>query len=105
MTASVATTRLDPMRTKIKVVLAGVGLSGLLLTGGCGFQEDICGDGEYPAIAVGGQGGSACFPEGQEPTAPYVRYPEGKVPQHVDDEWDVYWRDHGIDANGTIIDR
>ncbi|MBM7083665.1 SCO0607 family lipoprotein [Micromonospora humidisoli] len=93
------------MRTRVMIILAGVGLSGLLLTSGCGYRESICSDGEYPAIAVGGQGGSACFPDGQEPTAPYVRYPQGKVPQHVDDEWDVYWRDHGIDANGVIIDR
>ncbi|MEV0005842.1 hypothetical protein AB0H28_26655 [Micromonospora sp. NPDC050980] len=93
------------MRTRTMIALAAVGLSGLTLTAGCSFKESICGNGEYPAIAVGAQGGSACFPEGQEPTAPYVRYPEGKVPQHVDDEWDVYWRTHGIDENNRIIER
>ncbi|WP_247669168.1 SCO0607 family lipoprotein [Micromonospora sp. H61] len=92
------------MRTRIMIALAAVGLGGLMVTTGCSFREDICAGGEYPAIAVGGQGGSACFPDGQEPTPPYVRYPEGKVPQHVDDEWDVYWRSHGIDANNNIID-
>lgn len=105
MTVVVTATRMDHMRMRIMMALAGVGLSGLMVTSGCGYRENICGDGQYPAIAVGGQGGSACFPDGQEPTSPYVRYPEGKVPQHVDDEWDVYWRDHGIDANGAIIDR
>ncbi|WP_254909926.1 SCO0607 family lipoprotein [Micromonospora sp. NBS 11-29] len=92
------------MRTRVLIALAAVGLSGLLATTGCGYQEAICADGEYPAIAVGGEGGSACFPDGQEPTSPYVRYPEGKVPQHVDDEWDVYWRSHGIDEKGAIIE-
>ena len=92
------------MRKRISIVLATVGLGGLLVTGGCSYVENICGDGEYPVIAVGDEGGSACIPEGQEPTAPYTRYPEGKVPKHVDDEWDVYWRSHGIDDKGAIIE-
>ncbi|WP_117670014.1 SCO0607 family lipoprotein [Micromonospora sp. MW-13] len=92
------------MRTRVMIVLAAVGLSGLMMTSGCSYVEDICGDGEYPVIAVGGQGGSACVPDGQEPTAPYVRYPQGKVPKHVDDEWDIYWRSHGIDDRGNIIE-
>ncbi|MCZ7434834.1 hypothetical protein O7598_00325 [Micromonospora sp. WMMC241] len=93
------------MRTRISIALAAVGLSALMLTTGCSFEESICGSGEYPAIAVGAQGGSACFPNGQEPTPPYVRYPEGKEPRHVDDEWDVYWRTHGIDENNNIVER
>lgn len=105
MAGAAGPTRILPMRTRTLIALAGVALSGLMLTAGCSFEEAICADGEYPAIAVGGQGGSACFPDGQEPTAPYVRYPEGKVPQHVDDEWDVYWRTHGIDEKGAIIER
>lgn len=85
------------------IVLATVGLGGVVLTGGCSIVENICSDGEYPAIAVGAQGGSACFPDDQQPTPPYVRYPAGKEPQRVDDTWDVYWRSHGIDAQGRII--
>ncbi|WP_161952565.1 SCO0607 family lipoprotein [Actinoplanes sp. TFC3] len=92
------------MRKRISIVLATVGMAGVVVTGGCSIVENICGDGEYPAIAVGPEGGSACFPDGQEPAAPYVRYPEGKVPQQVDDKWDVYWRTHGVDEHGTIID-
>ncbi|MEE3917711.1 hypothetical protein V2I01_00130 [Micromonospora sp. BRA006-A] len=45
------------------------------------------------------------MPDGEEPSPPYVRYPEGKVPKYVDDEWDVYWRTHGIDENNRVIDR
>jgi len=93
------------MRMRMMIVLAVVGVGGLLGVGGCSYREAICGGGEYPVLAVGGQGGSACLPDGQEPTPPYVRYPEGKVPQHVDDEWDVYWRSHGIDENGNIVER
>jgi hypothetical protein len=91
------------MPRRITIILATVGLTGLVLTGGCSYVENICSDGEYPAIAVGAQGGSACFPDDQEPGTPYVRYPEGKVPKHVDDKWDVYWRNHGIDAKGNIV--
>ncbi|GAA3768170.1 hypothetical protein GCM10022379_40060 [Micromonospora maritima] len=99
-----AATRILRVRTRIVVVLATVGLSGLLLTTGCSYRENICADGEYPVIAVGPDGGRACLPDGQEPTAPYVRFPADKVPQHVDDEWDVYWRTHGIDENGAVIE-
>lgn len=34
----------------------------------------------------------------------FVRYPKGRVPQQVDDKWDVYWRTHTLDKNGKIID-
>lgn len=100
-----AATTILPVRTRIMVVLAVLGLAGLMATTGCSLRQSICGSDEYPVIAVGPQGGSSCVPDGEEPTPPYVRYPEGKVPKHVDDEWDVYWRTHGIDENNTIIDR
>jgi hypothetical protein len=29
-----------------------------------------------------------------------VKYPEGKVPEYVDDEWDLYWNEHKLDENG-----
>ncbi|MFF9769087.1 SCO0607 family lipoprotein [Streptomyces sp. NPDC053086] len=67
------------------------------------YKEDICSDGEYPVITVGGTGGS-CVKDGEEPPPDSVRYPQGKVPQHVDDKWDVYWRTHTLDKNGKIID-
>ncbi|MEU6622001.1 hypothetical protein ABZ926_14680 [Streptomyces litmocidini] len=75
------------------------------LTGCAGveYQEDICSSGEYPVLSVGGTG-SACVPDKQEPPTGFVRYPEGKVPRQVGDEWDVYWDTHMVDKDGNIID-
>ncbi|MFC8872511.1 SCO0607 family lipoprotein [Streptomyces sp. NPDC057148] len=70
---------------------------------GCSMNEAICGGGEYPVISVGGTGG-ACVPNGEEPPGGYTRYPEGKVPEHVDDEWDTYWRTHTVDKDGNIAE-
>ncbi|QKW07875.1 hypothetical protein HUT18_17250 [Streptomyces sp. NA04227] len=72
------------------------------LTTGCSLQEATCGGGEYPVMTVGGTG-SACVPDDEEPPKGYVRYPEGKVPKHVDDKWDKYWQTHSVDKNGKII--
>ncbi|MEU6366707.1 hypothetical protein ABZ876_13500 [Streptomyces sp. NPDC046931] len=58
---------------------------------------------EYPVLTVGDTG-SACVGEGDQPPAGYVRYPKGKVPQQVDDKWDVYWRTHTLDKDGNVID-
>jgi hypothetical protein len=94
------------MRERISIVLALVGVSGVVAVSGCsGFSitEKYCGGGEYPAIAVGPLGGNACFPDGQEPDRGYRRYPEGKVPETVGDKWDIFWRTHGVDEKGTII--
>lgn len=75
------------------------------LTGCAGFEyeEDVCGSGEYPVLSVGGTG-SACVSDGQEPPAGFARYPEGKVPRQVDDQWDVYWNTHTLDKDGNVID-
>ncbi|MGV9245558.1 SCO0607 family lipoprotein [Streptomyces sp. NPDC003710] len=83
-----------------------VGATALVTLTGCSsleFREDICMSSEYPVLTVGGTG-SACVGEGQKPPAGYARYPEGKVPQQVDDEWDVYWRTHTLDKDGNVID-
>ncbi|CAM5344881.1 hypothetical protein SHIRM173S_10260 [Streptomyces hirsutus] len=40
----------------------------------------------------------------KEPPTGFARYPEGKVPQQVDDKWDVYWGTHTLDKDGNIID-
>ncbi|WP_327315770.1 SCO0607 family lipoprotein [Streptomyces sp. NBC_01235] len=81
------------------------GAAVVALTGCAGFeyQEDICSSGEYPVLAVGDTG-SACVSDKEEPPAGFVRYPEGKVPQQVDDTWDVYWDTHTLDKDGNIID-
>ncbi len=76
----------------------------MALTGCSGlFQDDICSDGEYPVLSVGGTG-SACAKDGEKVPEGYTRYPEGKVPQKVDDKWDVYWRTHTVDEKGNIVD-
>nr|WP_189233007.1 hypothetical protein [Streptomyces flaveolus] len=67
------------------------------------YREDICSGGEYPVTSIGGTG-SGCVPDGEQPPQGYTRYPEGKVPQQVDDKWDVYWRTHMIDENGAVVD-
>jgi hypothetical protein len=73
-----------------------------LVMAGCSFRDRICAEGMYPVVQVGSNTGRTCVRDGQEPPAGYVRFPDGKVPEHVDDEWDQYWRDHVIDQNGVI---
>ncbi|TXS54442.1 hypothetical protein EAO77_18090 [Streptomyces sp. t39] len=92
------------MRTAAAAALAGAAAA-LALTGcsGLSFQDDICSGGEYPVMTVGSTG-SACVEEGEKVPEGYTRYPEGKVPQKVDDEWDVYWRTHSLDEKGDVID-
>ncbi|WP_369192175.1 SCO0607 family lipoprotein [Streptomyces sp. R08] len=91
---------------RVRVVAAAlVGAAAVgVLTGCAGFEyrEDVCSQGEYPALAVGGSG-SACFSDKEEPSAGYARYPAGKVPKQVDDKWDKYWNTHTLDRNGKII--
>ena len=70
---------------------------------GCSFKERICRSGEYPVKAVGSTTGRTCVRDGQDPPAGYVRYPAGKVPEHLDDEWDRYWRDKALDEHGNLV--
>ncbi|WP_277441014.1 hypothetical protein [Streptomyces sp. SPB162] len=70
---------------------------------GCSSEDAICGGGEYPVLAVGSSG-RACAPNGQEPPKGYVRFPQGKVPEHVGDTWDTYWNTHTVDASGKTIE-
>ncbi|MET9256384.1 hypothetical protein [Streptomyces sp. NPDC003717] len=83
--------------------LALAGAVAAALLSGCSIEEASCSDGEYPVLSVGGTG-SACVPDGEQPPKGYTRYPEGKVPRHVDDKWDVYWRTHTVDEHGQIIE-
>jgi hypothetical protein len=84
-----------------KSYLLALTTTGLLL-GGCG-NDAICGGGEYPAQQINGTG-RQCVPTGQTPPSGFARYPAGKEPRHVDDKWDVYWRDHTVDPAGRIVD-
>ncbi|WP_411107723.1 SCO0607 family lipoprotein [Streptomyces sp. cmx-4-9] len=72
---------------------------------GCSIQEAVCRGGEYPVMTVGDTG-SACVPDGEEPSEGYTRHPEGKLPRTVDDTWDRYWRTHThtLDEKGNILD-
>jgi hypothetical protein len=90
------------MGVRATAALAVSGLAGLLLMGGCA-EDAICSSGSYPVVAVRGTGGGDCVEDDQEPPAGFVRYPAGRVPQHVDDEWDRYWYDHQLDENGREI--
>ncbi|MFH8518272.1 SCO0607 family lipoprotein [Streptomyces gelaticus] len=83
--------------------LALVAATVAILTTGCSMQDAICGGGEYPVMTIGGTG-SACVPDDEDPPKGYVRYPKGKVPEHVDDKWDMYWRTHSVDRSGRIIE-
>ncbi|MFF5724749.1 SCO0607 family lipoprotein [[Kitasatospora] papulosa] len=91
---------------RARVVAAALtgALAVVALTGCAGFEyrEDICSDGEYPVLSVGGTG-SACVPDAEEPPAGFARYPEGKVPEQVDDKWDVYWDTHTLDKDGNTV--
>ncbi len=79
------------------------GMLGMLLLGGCSMQDAMCGSGEYPVKVVNSTSGGACVKNGEEPPSEYVRYPEGKVPQRVGDEWDTYWDTHMLDESGKEI--
>ncbi|UUN31114.1 hypothetical protein KK483_09555 [Streptomyces sp. FIT100] len=94
-----------PGRLRAAALASAVAVAVVALTGCAGleYREDICSSGEYPVMAVGDTG-SACVSDGEELPAGYTRYPEGKVPQQVDDKWDVYWRTHTLDKDGNIID-
>ncbi|MET8163974.1 hypothetical protein ABZT34_06875 [Streptomyces sp. NPDC005329] len=72
---------------------------------GCSLriEEASCGGGEYPVLAVN-SGGSDCVPDGEEPAPGWARYPEGKVPEKVGDEWDTYWSTHTLDEKGEIVE-
>lgn len=84
------------------VTLAAASLPAALLVG-CTFQDAICGSDDYPVLQIGSTG-RQCVAKDAEPPAGWTRYPEGKVPKHVDDEWDVYWRTHTIDQSGNIVE-
>ncbi|MCI3935124.1 SCO0607 family lipoprotein [Streptomyces sp. AN091965] len=93
-------------RTRTAAVVALTGAAAVVALSGCSglsLRDDICSGGEYPVMTIGGTG-SGCVKNGTKEPKGYTRYPEGKVPQKVDDKWDVYWRTHTVDKKGDIID-
>ncbi|GLW50977.1 lipoprotein [Streptomyces sp. NBRC 14336] len=90
---------------RIQTLAAALAAAAALTLTGCSgldFRDSICSDGYYPVQTVNGTG-SDCLEDGEEPGEGYFRHPEGKVPEHVDDKWDVYWRTHSLDENGKIV--
>jgi hypothetical protein len=85
--------------------LAVAALATVVLAGGCSLKEAVCRGGEYPVKAVGNATGRTCVADDKDPPDGYVRYPAGKVPKYVDDEWDKYWSDKIVDRNGVIVGR
>ncbi|AWT47343.1 SCO0607 family lipoprotein [Streptomyces actuosus] len=104
-TATRAVTAFRPRtgRSLAAVLVSAAAVAALTGCSGFEYQENICSSGEYPVLAVGNSG-SDCVPDKEEPPAGYARYPHGKVPQHVDDKWDVYWRSHTLDRDGKITE-
>ncbi|MGW4571075.1 SCO0607 family lipoprotein [Streptomyces tendae] len=105
------TTHLSHRPSGVSATRAGRSLRGLVLAcaaasavlTGCSMEEASCGGGEYPVMTIGDTG-SACVPNGDEPPKGYTRYPEGKVPEHVGDEWDTYWQTHTVDERGKVVE-
>ncbi|RSM58125.1 hypothetical protein DMB66_31030 [Actinoplanes sp. ATCC 53533] len=91
------------MRKTLTGMTLAAALAATLLTGGCSFADAICGSDDYPVKAVGTTTGQDCVPKGQEPPAGYVRYPKGKVPEHVGDKWDEYWSEVVVDEKGNVV--
>ena len=79
------------------VVLLGAALG----MAGCA-PDAICRTGEYPVIQIGGTG-RACVADDDDPPAGYTRFPAGQAPGQGDDDWDLYWRTHTVDANGRTV--
>jgi len=84
-------------------VLTGAGIAAALLATGCTIRDQICSDGEYTVKAVGNKTGATCVSNNERPPTGYVRYPKGKVPQHVGDKWDKYWATVVVDKDGHIV--
>ena len=85
-----------------RMVKRVVALMAVLLLSGCA-QDAICRSSEYPVLQTGGTG-RQCVPEDQDPPAGWARFPAGQEPKRVDDEWDVYWRTHSLDATGKVVE-
>jgi hypothetical protein len=101
MSAPGPSARLTGMRKTTSTLFAALALGTTMSVAGCG-ADAICGGDDYPVTAVGSTG-RTCVGAGHEPPAGYARYPAGKVPKHVGDEWDVYWHSHTIDKSGAVV--
>ncbi|WP_328466428.1 SCO0607 family lipoprotein [Streptomyces sp. NBC_00448] len=87
----------------VGAVLVGAAVVATSTACGVDLRDRECTSNEYPVQAVGPEGGGQCVTKGKEPPAGTVRYPKGQEPKRVGDKWDLYWQDHGLDANGKLI--
>lgn len=51
-------------------------------------REQLCSDGAYPAFSERyPRTGRTCVDEGQDPPVGFSRYPDGRVPKFVDEDY------------------
>ncbi|MFF8594553.1 SCO0607 family lipoprotein [Streptomyces sp. NPDC015220] len=89
-------------RTPLLLLVLVSAVAALPLTGCAGRQERVCSPGRDPVLAVN-DSGSDCIPSDEEPAPGWARYPQGKVPVHLDDKWDRYWADKTLDQHGRVV--
>ncbi|MEU7278361.1 hypothetical protein AB0A69_06150 [Streptomyces sp. NPDC045431] len=92
---------MPPYRRSLPCLALTGAVAALLLTG-CAYRERVCPPDHYPVLAVNNSGRD-CVPDGEEPPKGWARYPEGKVPEYLNDEWDRYWDDKTLDERGRIV--
>jgi hypothetical protein len=95
----------DKKRAARRFSLQAISVMGMTaaMLAGCSTQDRMCSSGQYPVKAVGNTTGGECVRDDKKPPEGYVRYPQGKVPQYVDDKWDKYWSTKIVDVNGNIV--
>lgn len=69
------------------VVVSLVGIVSVLA--GCSLpRERMCSGGEYPVYALEAPStGRTCVDDGDEPPSGYAPYPEGRVPEYLDEDY------------------
>lgn len=92
------------LRRTITLLLAAAVVTGLASACSIDLRDHICNEHEYPTATIGYEGGNgSCVPDGKQPPKGEVRFPNGEVPQRVDDKWDKYWQKHALDRDGKLV--
>jgi hypothetical protein len=65
------------------------------LFAGCGYRERICSKGEYPAVARDNTTGRVCVVNGEQPPKRCKKYPRGKTPTFLDEDYYPTRKDYG----------
>lgn len=70
---------------RVTVLLVGSALTASAAAG-CAWRERVCSADEHPVRTTATtDDGLACAPGDEEPPAGYERFPEGEVPEYVDE--------------------